>query len=127
MPAPLAASAVPPHTEVTRAFEVRPFGSAETPLPRTLTSQRLGDTRLARTLAAQGRRASWVASALGVHRNTISRWVNGRDPIPPARVLQLAALLGVPTSAIGDPSKAVESLEAFPATFSDQIDQREAA
>lgn len=57
-------------------------------------------TPLARTLERQGRRATWVARQLGVHRNTMSRWVNGRDPIPRARVAQIAALLAVPPTEI---------------------------
>lgn len=67
-------------------LELRPVAPATTPL--------------ARTLEAQGRRASWVATRLGVHRNTMSRWVNGREPIPSARVAQLARLLDVDPSEV---------------------------
>ena len=69
-------------------LELRPAPEAS-----TLETRPAGDTPLARTLQAQGRRASWVAARLGVHRNTMSRWVNGREPIPRARIAQLAHLL----------------------------------
>ena len=69
----------------------------ETPLAMQLALRPVAPTLtpLARTLEDQGRRAAWVAARLGVHRNTVSRWVNGREPIPAARIAQLAILLAV--------------------------------
>lgn len=66
-------------------------------VPRGAARARALDTptALARTLDRQGRRALWVARQIQVHRNTVSRWVNGREAIPPARVTQLAELLSV--------------------------------
>ena len=62
-------------------------------------------TPLARVLRDQGRQIGWVARGLGVHRNAVSRWVNGKEATPPARVPQLAALLGVDESEIVEEEK----------------------
>jgi len=81
-------------------LELRPVTQEETPLARTLTRQ--------------GRRASWVAAQLGVHRNTVSRWVNGREPIPRPRVTQLARLLDVDEGNLATPSTAPSARPSQP-------------
>lgn len=35
----------------------------------------------------------WLARQLGVSRTAVWRWVHGREPLPPARALQIEALL----------------------------------
>ena len=72
----------------------------------------LPPTPLARVLESQGRRASWVARQLGVHRNTMSRWVNGREPIPAARITQIASLLGVAPADVATVADGVRGEEA---------------
>ena len=67
---------------------------------------RMWDTRLGAVMAAKGARIGWVAAELGVHRNAVSRWVNGREQLPPARVEQLAALLDVPAEALREAEEA---------------------
>ena len=57
-------------------------------------------TPLGRLVRAQGRRAEWIAQRLGVHRGTAYAWCNGREPLPPGRILQLAELLGVKPAAL---------------------------
>lgn len=46
-------------------------------------------------IEAQGRRKDWVASRIGVSQATVTRWCSGERVIPPARVKELADLLGV--------------------------------
>lgn len=52
-------------------------------------------TRFGLLIEAQGRRKDWIASNLGVSQGTVSRWCSGERVIPPARVRELADLLGV--------------------------------
>lgn len=52
-------------------------------------------TGLAQVLERQGRRRDWVAQQLGIDPTTVSRWCLGQRELPPERVPQLAALLGV--------------------------------
>ena len=51
--------------------------------------------KLAVVLDTQGRRREWVATRLGVSQSTVSLWCSGKRAIPPARVRELADLLGV--------------------------------
>ncbi len=52
-------------------------------------------TALAAVLDEQGRRLSWLADRLEVDSSTVSRWRSGDRAIPPARIVQLARVLGV--------------------------------
>lgn len=55
----------------------------------------MSSTGLARILDEQGRRRMWVARKLGVDPTTVTLWCQGKREIPPARVVELAELLGV--------------------------------
>lgn len=52
---------------------------------------------LGKVFDSQGRRYNWLAAELSppVHRSAVWRWCSGEDPIPAARIPQLAAALGV--------------------------------
>jgi DNA-binding transcriptional regulator YdaS (Cro superfamily) len=50
---------------------------------------------LGTVLAAQGRRSTWLADQLGVHRSTVTRWTNGQVRMPRTYVIQVAELLRV--------------------------------
>lgn len=52
-------------------------------------------TKFARLLKSQGRQRIWVSQELKVDHGTVSRWCSGERVIPPARVRELADLLGV--------------------------------
>lgn len=64
-------------------------------------------SKFGRLLDAQGRRVTWVAREVGVHRNMVGRWVSGKEPVSPARIPQLAELLGVDESEIAESEEAV--------------------
>jgi DNA-binding transcriptional regulator YdaS (Cro superfamily) len=51
--------------------------------------------KLALVVRSQGRRKDWIATRIGVSQATVTRWCNGERGIPPARVRELADLLGV--------------------------------
>lgn len=53
------------------------------------------NTKFGRLLKSQGRRRDWVAQNLGVTYSAVYRWCSGERVIPPARVRELADLLGV--------------------------------
>ena len=53
------------------------------------------NTKLGCLLREQGRRLDWVAGRLGVTYSAVYRWCSGQRVIPPARVRELADLLGV--------------------------------
>lgn len=63
-------------------------------------------TAFGKVLDAQGRRPTWVADRLGIHHASVGRWANGERTIPPARIPQLASLLGVEASEIAEEVKA---------------------
>ena len=52
-------------------------------------------TKLEKLIWVQGRVQVWVADELGVDPSTVNRWIAGTWVIPPARVTELAKLLGV--------------------------------
>lgn len=52
-------------------------------------------TKLERLIDEQSRKPAKLAQRLGVSRGTFSRWCSGERVIPPARVKELADLLGV--------------------------------
>ncbi len=57
---------------------------------------------LSRVIEEQGRQLKWVAAQLDppVHASTLSRWASLERPVPPARLTELAALLGVEPEAL---------------------------
>lgn len=52
-------------------------------------------TRLDWVICDQGRSRLWVSEELEVDRSTVYRWCSGERGLPPARVRQLASLLGL--------------------------------
>ncbi|MDP1808649.1 MAG: helix-turn-helix transcriptional regulator [Actinomycetota bacterium] len=58
----------------------------------------LNANKLARVLAEQGRKKSWLAEALEVDRSTITRWVKGETTPRPFRRNEIARLLGLSVS-----------------------------
>lgn len=60
-------------------------------MPKTTNTE----TKLSRLLESQGRKRLWVARELLIDHTTVSRWCSGERVIPPARITELAALLGV--------------------------------
>ena len=46
-------------------------------------------------LAGQGRKHRWLASQLGVHESSVSRWVYGAKCVPLRRRAEIAGFLGV--------------------------------
>lgn len=67
-------------------------------------TERTDTTKLDQVLASQGRKREWVAQKLGVTYSAVYRWCNGERIIPPARVTELAALLGVHEDEILEPT-----------------------
>lgn len=85
------------------------------------SAQKAFAANLAYWLKAEGRKQSWLAEKLGVHRVVIYKWKNG-DAMPPAASEiydQLAELMGLPSTAclfmedgVKDPKSAMERLIA---------------
>lgn len=53
-------------------------------------------TGLARVLAEQGRKKSWLAGQLRVDRSTVTRWVKGETSPRYSRQVEISRLLGEP-------------------------------
>ena len=60
-----------------------------------METHRTFDTKLDRLRRSQGRTRVWLAERLHVTHSAVYRWCSGERVIPPARVRELADLLGV--------------------------------
>lgn len=60
------------------------------------TTERFYATNLGRTMVSQGRRQTWLAEKLGVHRSLITHIVVGRRTVDRPTAERIAELLDVP-------------------------------
>ena len=64
-----------------------------------MTRYLLDPRRSAALLAATGWSRRALARELGLHVETVSRWIRGRHAIPEDRLQEIAAIVDVPVSA----------------------------
>lgn len=57
-------------------------------------------------LRSQDRTPAWLAKRLGVDRAAVHRWLKGDQPIPAARRIEIALVLGKPRDWLSQPAEA---------------------
>lgn len=64
--------------------------------------------RLRQAMEAQGRRVDWLADMTEYDRATVSRFINGSQPISDRFALRAARVLGIPAEWLSSNSAVVE-------------------